>query len=238
MDRSPTMRILLLLAASAVALSACGQKTEKSAAAGGAPAVSGGGSSRNQVWAAGSSTVFPFATRVAENSPARPPAARRQGREPGHRRRHQAVLLRHGRRLPRHRQRLAADEEVRVRACASQRASPTSSRSRSASTASSSPPTRTAPTTTSSPSSSTSAWPQRSRPARRFVRQPRQDLGPRSARACRASASWSTARRRPRAPATPSSNWPWKPGRASSRRLDALSSDNEDDFKAKTDPLR
>ena len=59
------MRFLLLLAASAVALSACGQKTEK-ASTGGAPAPSGGGGSRSQVWAAGSSTVFPFATRVAE----------------------------------------------------------------------------------------------------------------------------------------------------------------------------
>ena len=58
------MRILLLVAATAVALSGCGQKTDK--AASGAPAQSGGCSSRNQVWAAGSSTVFPFATRVAE----------------------------------------------------------------------------------------------------------------------------------------------------------------------------
>jgi phosphate transport system substrate-binding protein len=58
------MRVFLLIAASALALSACGQKTDK---AGSAPsAVSGGGGSRNQVWAAGSSTVFPFATRVAE----------------------------------------------------------------------------------------------------------------------------------------------------------------------------
>jgi phosphate transport system substrate-binding protein len=58
------MRILLLVAASALALSGCGQKTES--AGGGAAKVSGGGGSRNQVWAAGSSTVFPFATRVAE----------------------------------------------------------------------------------------------------------------------------------------------------------------------------
>ena len=57
------MRILLLVAASALALSACEQKTES---AGGAAKVSGGSGSRTQVWAAGSSTVFPFATRVAE----------------------------------------------------------------------------------------------------------------------------------------------------------------------------
>jgi phosphate transport system substrate-binding protein len=57
------MRLILLMAASAVALSACGQKTDS---AGGAAPVSGGGGSRTQVWAAGSSTVFPFATRVAE----------------------------------------------------------------------------------------------------------------------------------------------------------------------------
>jgi phosphate transport system substrate-binding protein len=55
------MRLPLLLAAAAVALTACGQKTET-----GKAAVSGGGGARTQVWAAGSSTVFPFATRVAE----------------------------------------------------------------------------------------------------------------------------------------------------------------------------
>ncbi|WP_332768194.1 substrate-binding domain-containing protein [Phenylobacterium sp.] len=48
--------------AAALALSACGQKTEGDAAKAG-PSASG----RDQVWAAGSSTVFPFATRVAEN---------------------------------------------------------------------------------------------------------------------------------------------------------------------------
>ena len=53
---------IYLAAASALVLSACGQKTETKA-----PAVSGGGGNRAQVWAAGSSTVFPFATRVAEN---------------------------------------------------------------------------------------------------------------------------------------------------------------------------
>ena len=53
---------IYLAAASALVLSACGQTTETKA-----PAVSGGGGNRAQVWAAGSSTVFPFATRVAEN---------------------------------------------------------------------------------------------------------------------------------------------------------------------------
>jgi phosphate transport system substrate-binding protein len=56
------MRTLLLLSAAAVALTACGQKPADT----GQAQVSGGGSSRSQVWAAGSSTVFPFATRVAE----------------------------------------------------------------------------------------------------------------------------------------------------------------------------
>lgn len=56
------MRPHLLLAAAAIALSACGQKTET----GDRAQVSGGGGQRAQVWAAGSSTVFPFATRVAE----------------------------------------------------------------------------------------------------------------------------------------------------------------------------
>ena len=55
------MKTYLLLAAAAVALTACGQKSETEAKA---PAGAG---SRQQVWAAGSSTVFPFATRVAEN---------------------------------------------------------------------------------------------------------------------------------------------------------------------------
>lgn len=59
----PSMRFTtLLLAASAVALTACGQQTSGKADG----QVSGGGGARNQVWAAGSSTVFPFATRVAE----------------------------------------------------------------------------------------------------------------------------------------------------------------------------
>ncbi len=54
------MRSFLILTAAAVALAACGQNSGTDAA------VSGGGGARNQVWAAGSSTVFPFATRVAE----------------------------------------------------------------------------------------------------------------------------------------------------------------------------
>ncbi|WP_374470056.1 substrate-binding domain-containing protein [Phenylobacterium sp.] len=56
------MRLTLLLTAAAVALTACGQQSAQKAEG----QVSGGGSARNQVWAAGSSTVFPFATRVAE----------------------------------------------------------------------------------------------------------------------------------------------------------------------------
>ncbi|MCR5881022.1 substrate-binding domain-containing protein [Phenylobacterium sp. J367] len=56
------MRLTLLLTAAAVALTACGQQPEPKVDA----QVSGGGGARNQVWAAGSSTVFPFATRVAE----------------------------------------------------------------------------------------------------------------------------------------------------------------------------
>ncbi|MDP3748146.1 MAG: substrate-binding domain-containing protein [Phenylobacterium sp.] len=56
------MKQFAYIAAAALALSACGQKTEGDAAKAG-PSASG----RDQVWAAGSSTVFPFATRVAEN---------------------------------------------------------------------------------------------------------------------------------------------------------------------------
>ncbi|MES2894695.1 MAG: substrate-binding domain-containing protein [Pseudomonadota bacterium] len=56
------MKPFAYIAAAALALSACGQKTESDAAKAG-PSASG----RDQVWAAGSSTVFPFATRVAEN---------------------------------------------------------------------------------------------------------------------------------------------------------------------------
>lgn len=54
------MKAWICLAAATVALAGCGQKT------GGAPA-GGSAGPRQQVWAAGSSTVFPFATRVAEN---------------------------------------------------------------------------------------------------------------------------------------------------------------------------
>ena len=47
------LRFLTLAAASALALAACGDQ--------------GGSSTRDGIWAAGSSTVFPFTTRVAEN---------------------------------------------------------------------------------------------------------------------------------------------------------------------------
>ncbi|HSK39406.1 MAG TPA: substrate-binding domain-containing protein, partial [Arenibaculum sp.] len=54
------MRTAALAAVSLLALTACGQ-SDQSADASGSTAADGG-----QVWAAGSSTVFPFATRVAE----------------------------------------------------------------------------------------------------------------------------------------------------------------------------
>lgn len=57
------MKPYAYLALVAVALSACGQQTAKSGADKAGPSASG----RDQVWAAGSSTVFPFSTRVAEN---------------------------------------------------------------------------------------------------------------------------------------------------------------------------
>ena len=53
------MRKIALLTVTALTLAACGQNTDS---AGDTAAADGG-----QVWAAGSSTVFPFATRVAEN---------------------------------------------------------------------------------------------------------------------------------------------------------------------------
>lgn len=56
------MRLWMCLAAAAVAISGCGQNTGESGAASGSS-----GKPRQQAWAAGSSTVFPFATRVAEN---------------------------------------------------------------------------------------------------------------------------------------------------------------------------
>ena len=55
------MRAWICLAAAAVAISGCGEKTGGQSAGGGAAGP------RQQAWAAGSSTVFPFATRVAEN---------------------------------------------------------------------------------------------------------------------------------------------------------------------------
>lgn len=58
------MKTFAYLAVAAVALSACGQQPSKS---GGEKAAGPSASGRDQVWAAGSSTVFPFATRVAEN---------------------------------------------------------------------------------------------------------------------------------------------------------------------------
>jgi len=58
--RFPTFTAVLAL--SAVALSACGQGGEQKSGQAAAPK----GAAQGQVWAAGSSTVFPFATRVAE----------------------------------------------------------------------------------------------------------------------------------------------------------------------------
>ncbi|WP_411286418.1 substrate-binding domain-containing protein [Phenylobacterium sp.] len=58
------MQRLFLISACAAVLSGCGQGADK-ASGGAASGVSGNSSSRT-VWAAGSSTVFPFATRVAE----------------------------------------------------------------------------------------------------------------------------------------------------------------------------
>jgi phosphate transport system substrate-binding protein len=57
------MKPYVLIAAGALALSACGQKSESAGSQTSGSAAGG----RQQVWAAGSSTVFPFATRVAEN---------------------------------------------------------------------------------------------------------------------------------------------------------------------------
>ena len=53
------MRAWIGLAATAALLAACGQNA-------GGDSAGGAGAPRQQVWAAGSSTVFPFATRVAE----------------------------------------------------------------------------------------------------------------------------------------------------------------------------
>ncbi len=59
------MKSWMCLAAAAVVLSGCGQQSGGGQAGGSAAGASAG--PRQQVWAAGSSTVFPFATRVAEN---------------------------------------------------------------------------------------------------------------------------------------------------------------------------
>jgi len=62
------MRKFLTLAAGAAALltlAACGDKGDKPA---GKPAAGGSSGQRSAPWAAGSSTVFPFASRVAENT--------------------------------------------------------------------------------------------------------------------------------------------------------------------------
>jgi phosphate transport system substrate-binding protein len=52
--------------AAGLVLASCGGEQKAADKAGGAPAA-GGGSSGSGIWAAGSSTVFPFASRVAEN---------------------------------------------------------------------------------------------------------------------------------------------------------------------------
>jgi phosphate transport system substrate-binding protein len=59
--RFPTLTAAVLVTAAA-ALAACGQGGDQKAAGSAAPAPT----QQGQVWAAGSSTVFPFATRVAE----------------------------------------------------------------------------------------------------------------------------------------------------------------------------
>ena len=60
------MRIpaLTILALAAVTVASCGQNAEKGAASPAEPQASA--ATQGQVWAAGSSTVFPFATRVSE----------------------------------------------------------------------------------------------------------------------------------------------------------------------------
>ena len=60
------MTKLLGLAAAAALLAGCGQGDDNSQQAGGAGAARPSGAARDYVWAAGSSTVFPFTTRVAE----------------------------------------------------------------------------------------------------------------------------------------------------------------------------
>ena len=57
------MKPFAYIAVAALSLSACGQQSSNTAGGAAGPSASG----RDQVWAAGSSTVFPFATRVAEN---------------------------------------------------------------------------------------------------------------------------------------------------------------------------
>jgi phosphate transport system substrate-binding protein len=62
------MKLKLLLPAVAALLSACGQESDtRTAAAGDEGAPRPSGAARDQIWAVGSSTVFPFTTRVAEN---------------------------------------------------------------------------------------------------------------------------------------------------------------------------
>ncbi len=61
---------------------------------------------------------FPFATRVAENVAKTTGGAAAKVESPGHRRRLQAVLQRHGRRPPGHRQRLAPMKKSEFEQCA------------------------------------------------------------------------------------------------------------------------
>ena len=61
------MKQLFALAAAAALLAACGEGSDRASGQAGATGAAPGGGSARAVWAAGSSTVFPFASRVAEN---------------------------------------------------------------------------------------------------------------------------------------------------------------------------
>ena len=91
---------------------------------------------RDYISIVGSSTVYPFATVVAENSAAATPTSRRRRSSHGQRRRHQGVLRRRRRRASGHRQLVAPNHGERSRGLHQERRGGRSSRSRSATTAS------------------------------------------------------------------------------------------------------
>ena len=104
-------RAIIVALAAALALAGCDN--------------AGDAGSRNQIRAVGSSTVYPFATAVAEQFVNKNPKFKiADHRIDRYRRRVQAVLRRRRRGAPRHRKRVAPHQEIRIRGVSKERRQP------------------------------------------------------------------------------------------------------------------